>query len=59
MKEYSTLHEAMAALENGKVVSYYDHQLQITFDKDFPLDVLALNGKTFEDLFNGTWVIEN
>lgn len=59
MKEYNTFQEAMAALEDGKEVSFYDNQLQITFDKHYALESLWLSEYTFQDLFNGTWVIEN
>lgn len=59
MKEYNTYNEVMAALEDGKVVSFYDNQLQITFDKNCLLEELGLSEYTFKDLFEGTWVIEN
>lgn len=59
MKEYNTYNEAMAALQDGKVVSFYDNDLQITFDHNSLLGELGLSGYTFKELFIGTWVIEN
>jgi hypothetical protein len=57
--KYISFEVAMAALQNGKTVSFYDHDWQATFNQDDYIENKELSGFTFRDFFRGTWVIEN
>lgn len=56
--------EAMETLKNGKTIYLQREDLQhdnfnIPFKKDEYEDMFALEGFSFKDLYEGTWLIEN